>query len=72
MLPVDLDRGRKVARQADNQPQPVLGEAQRQLVERELRLLLDLPQLGENLVPSFHSLPFYAVSRARTIKPPRI
>ena len=36
----------EVAREADDQPQPVLRQTQRQLVQRELRLLLDLLQLG--------------------------
>jgi hypothetical protein len=54
-LPVHIDRGREVARKPDDQAQPILGEPQRQLVERELSLLLDLLQLGENFLFSFHS-----------------
>jgi len=53
-LPVHVDGGREVAREADDQAQAILGEPQRQLVQRELRLLLDLLQLGEDFVFSSH------------------
>src|SRR5215213_4460603 len=67
-FPGHLHGGGKVAREADDQAQPVLGEAQRQLVERKLRLLLDLLELGEDLVFSLHGCHFYPVVRGGYIK----
>jgi hypothetical protein len=68
LFPVDIDGGGEVAREADDQAQPVLGEAQRQLVERQLGLLLDLGELGEDLVFSLHASLFYPSVPGRSIK----
>jgi hypothetical protein len=53
-FPAQVDCGLQIARKPDDQAQPVLGEAQRQLVQRELRLFLDLLELYEDLFLAVH------------------
>src|SRR5688500_18269642 len=56
LVPVHIHLGREVARQPGDQPQAIVGEAQRQLVQRELGLVLDLRELGKNLAFALHVL----------------